>query len=161
MGPGRRLRGANGLAPGSACRYSCAAVMNTARITQYLVLTSMTLLAVVAIVVMQSKFEGADQRAAAGIVQTYRAQTGRTIVDVLSERHPGNEPVWSTATESSCAQHQRVRATVFSPGSGEPVNYDFMVDINGPSIHPGNPASEEVLSALNAAAPPPKPSASP
>lgn len=133
--------------------------MNVAKITRYLVLLSMTLLAFVAIVVMQSKFDGADQKAAVGIVQSTPSKTGRTIVDVLSDRHPGRVPVWSVTTESACFQHERVRATIFPTETAEPVNYDFVVDINGPSIHPGNPAGEEVLRALEAPAPPTAPTA--
>lgn len=127
--------------------------MNPAKMTRYLVLLSMTLLAFVAIVVMQSKFDGADQNAAVGIVQTAPSKTGRTIQDVLSERHPGKPPLWSSSTESSCFQHVRVRASVLPEPAAQPVNYDFVVDINGPSIHPGNPAGEEVLRALNEPAP--------
>jgi len=127
--------------------------MNTAKITRYLVLVSMTLLAFVAIVVMQSKFEGADQRAAVGIVQTTPSKTGRTVMDVLSEKHPGKPAIWSSSTESSCFQHVRVRATVSPAPAAEPINYDFVVDINGPSIHPGNPAGEELLRALAEPAP--------
>lgn len=128
--------------------------MNPAKMTRYLVLLSMTLLAFVAIMVMQSKFDGADQNAAVGIVQTAPSKTGRTIQDVLSERHPGKPPLWSSSTESSCFQHVRVRASILPEPAAQPVNYDFVVDINGPSIHPGNPAGEEVLRALNEPAPP-------
>ena len=128
--------------------------MNPAKMTRYLVLLSMTLLAFVAIVVMQSKFDGADQNAAVGIVQTAPSKTGRTIQDVLSERHPGKPPLWSSSTESSCFQHVRVRASILPEPAAQPVNYDFVVDINRPSIHPGNPAGEEVRRALNEPAPP-------
>jgi hypothetical protein len=128
--------------------------MEPAKITRYLVLTSMTLLAFVGIVVMQSKFDGADQRAAVGIVQTTPSRTGgRTIPDVLAAKHPGKPPIWSSTTESACFQHERVRATISPDPPAEPVNYDFVVDINGPSIHPGNPAGEDVLRALNEPAP--------
>jgi hypothetical protein len=123
--------------------------MNAAKVTRYLVLLSMTLLAFVAIVVMQSKFDGADQHAAVNIVQTAPSRSGRTVTDVLSEKHPGKPPIWSSGTESSCFQHVRVRASVSPAPAAEPVNYDFVVDINGPSIHPGNPAGEEVLRALD------------
>ncbi len=131
--------------------------MNVAKYTRYLVLISMTLLAFVAIVVMQSKFDGADQRAAIGIVQATTSKDGRTIPDVLGARHPGRPAMWSSGTESSCFQHVRVRASVSPDPTAPPVAYDFVVDINGPSVHPGNPAGEEVLKAL--AEPPPATSA--
>jgi hypothetical protein len=127
--------------------------MEPAKITRYLVLTSMTLLAFVVIMVMQSKFEGADQRTSIGIVQLTPSKSGRTVNDVLSAKHPGKPPIWSSATESSCFQHVRVRATVAPDPPADPVNYDFVVDINGPSIHPGNPAGEEILRLLNEPAP--------
>jgi hypothetical protein len=126
-----------------------AAFMEPAKITRYLVLVSMTMLAFVGIWVMQSKFDGADQRAAVGIVQTTVSPNGNTIAAVLAAKHPGIEPVWSTATESACFQHERVRATVYPTPTSVPINYDFVVDINGPSVHPGNPAGEEVLRALS------------
>jgi hypothetical protein len=123
--------------------------MAPAQITRYLVLASMTLLAFVVIVVMQSKFEGADQKAAIGIVQSTPSKAGRTVADVIAVKHPGKPAVWSSATESACFQHVRVRATVSPDPPAEPVNYDFVVDINGPSIHPGNPAGEDVLRAVS------------
>ncbi len=122
--------------------------MKPAQITKYMVLLTMTLTAFVAIVVMQSKFDGADQRAAMALVQSTRSANGRTIVDVLDARHPGREAVWSVGTESACFQHERVRATVTPTPAAEPIAYDFVVDINGPSVHPGNPAGESLLKQL-------------
>ena len=55
--------------------------------------------------------------------------------DVLAERHPGKEQSWQVHTESSCLQHERVDVEV----DGQ--DYAFIVDINGPAIHPGNPRS--------------------
>lgn len=127
--------------------------MNPAKVSRTLVIASMTMLAIVGMWVMQSKFEGADQNAAVSLVQTYRPPGGRSIPEVLDVKHPGKTPVYSAATESACFQHVRVRASVADAQAA----YDFVVDINGPSIHPGNPSGEEVLSAL--VAPPPTTSA--
>jgi hypothetical protein len=134
--------------------------LSPAKISRYLVAVSMTLVAFVAIVILQSKFDQADQKAAIGIVQTTRAKNGHTVVDVLSARHPGKEPVWSVGTESACFQHERVRASVTPTPTAEPIAYDFMVDINGPSVHPGNAAGEAVLRELSEM-PPVDPSAAP
>ena len=135
--------------------------MTPAKITKYMVLVTMTLAAFIAIVVMQSKFDGADQKAAVGIVQLTRAPNGRTILDALDARHPGKPPVWSVTTESACFQHERVRASVFPSPAEDPVNYDFVVDINGPSVHPGNPAGESLLKQLADLPPAETPSAAP
>ena len=104
---------------------------------------SATMLAVTVMWVLQSKFEGADRKAAVGIVHDYRAKGGRTIPDVLTERHPGKPQGWQVQTESSCMQHERVSIDV----DGQ--DYAFIVDINGPVIHPGNPNAEAVLHRLD------------
>lgn len=122
--------------------------MTPAKITQYMVLAAMTMAAFFAIVVMQSKFDGADQKAAVGIVQSTRAPNGHTIVDALDVRHPGKTATWSVATESACFQHERVRAAVSESPTSEPIAYDFVVDINGPSVHPGNAAGEALMKQL-------------
>lgn len=114
-------------------------------------------------VYMQSKFDEADRKAALTIVHQHRSKEGWTVPEVLLDLHPGKDPIWSVATESTCYQHVRVRANVSPEGSGQSVAYDFMVDINGPSIHPGNPAGERVMKKLDeprsdAGAPPSPPS---
>ena len=92
---------------------------------------------------VQSKFDGADRKAALGIVQEYRSKQGSTIPEILDRKHPGATPSWSVETQSACEQHERVRAVV----AGE--TYDFAVDINRPSIHPGNRAAEGVIAGLD------------
>ena len=69
---------------------------------------SATMLAVTFMWFLQSKFEGADRKAAVGIVHDYRSKSGRSIPDVLTERHPGKEQGFQVHTESSCMQHERV-----------------------------------------------------
>jgi hypothetical protein len=113
--------------------------MESSKLLRIMMAVSTAILAVVIILWVQSKFDGADRKAALDIVQTYRQGA---ILKVLDEKHPGKAPVWTAQTQSACMQHERVRVAV-----GDEL-YEFMVDINGPSIHPGNRASEEVLSAL-------------
>jgi hypothetical protein len=122
-----------------------------------LVTTSVTAAAI--ILYVQSRFDVADRQAGLGIVQAYRSPTGRSVPEVLDQLHPGKTPVWSTGTESTCQQHIRVSATVDDPPTA-PTRYDFVVDINGPSIHPGNSAGEKALAGLGEPAPPPAASAS-
>ncbi|AGP40853.1 hypothetical protein [Sorangium cellulosum] len=119
--------------------------MDYGKAMRTLLLVGTSAVAAGAVLWVQSRFNASDRRAALGIVQQYRAQDGRSVPEAIGARHPGKPPVWSTATESACFQHVRVRATI----EGEPrAAYDFLVDINGPSIHPGNRDGEAILGEL-------------
>ena len=109
-----------------------------------MVLTSA--LAASSILYLQARFNASDEKNALLVVQQYRAHSGRSLPDVIRESSGGNTPEWSTATESSCFQHERVRAQV-TTNEGV-TSYDFIVDINGPSIHPGNENGKRALEAL-------------
>jgi len=104
-------------------------------------------LAASSLLYLQARFNASDEKNALAIVQTYRARSGRSLPEVLAEQNAGSTPPeWSTQTESACFQHERVRAQV--TGDKGPVTYDFLVDINGPSIHPGNENGRRALEAL-------------
>ena len=123
-------------------------MLNTAKIARFLLLGTTAIVAPGSVISVQTRCDEADRNAALAVVQGYTSKAGRAVPEVLAERHPGHAPIWTSATESSCFQHVRVRASVLGGGPG-PVDYDFVVDINGPSIHPGNPAAEGVLAELN------------
>jgi hypothetical protein len=106
------------------------------------------LAAAVCVVYLQGRFEAADTKNCVAIAETYRAASGKTLPEVLAERHPGASVDWSGTETSSCFQHVRVRAWV-TPKGGAPLDYEFDVDLNGPSIHPANPLGVEALGALD------------
>jgi len=116
--------------------------MDPAKLMRSLLVGSGTLLAIASMLWIQSKFDAADRRAALGVVREYKAKGGRNIPDILDGMHPGHTAVWAVQTESSCLQHERVSADIGG------VRYQFMVDINRPSIHPGNRESEAVMAQL-------------
>src|SRR5580700_10488672 len=117
--------------------------MDSGNLTRAMLAASTSLLAVASIFYIQGKFDAADRTAALNIGQEYRSKAGWTIPEVLDEKQPGRAPEWSVTTESTCLQHERVWAVV-----GD-TTYAFVVDINGPSIHPGNAAGEGVLGHLD------------
>lgn len=121
--------------------------MDHGKALRTLLLVSITAAAGAMILSVRSRFDASEQKAALGIVQGYRPEGGRSVPEAIAARHPGEALVWTTATESACLQHVRVRAT--SDGA-PPSVYDFLVDINGPSIHPGNPEGEQILGELAA-----------
>ena len=98
------------------------------------------------ILYLQGRFNAGDEKNALALVQAYHAHSGRSLPEVIGENVPGATPDWSTATESSCFQHERVRASIATDAGV--VTYDFVVDINGPSIHPGNDNGRRALEAL-------------
>ncbi|MEO7330008.1 MAG: hypothetical protein ABI193_15645 [Minicystis sp.] len=118
--------------------------MDSNKLLRMLLALSSAMVAILGILWVQSKFDAADRKAALAIVQEYRSKQGRSIPALLDRDHPGHPPAWTVETARSCMQHERVRASVAG------VDYDFMVDINGPSIHPGNRASEAVMAQLDA-----------
>jgi len=128
-------------------------------------LAIMTALAASASVVyLQRRFDAADEKNGVEIAQKYRAPSGRTLVDVLEQRHPRSTVSWSGFEQSSCFQHVRVDARVSLSEGGLPLDYQFDIDLNGPSIHPANPLGAEAIAALDksrAAAAPLAPSTSP
>ncbi len=94
---------------------------------------------------MQGRYEASDQRHALEIVQSYQPPGGTDLPALIARRHPDKLVEWSSAVENSCYQHIRVHAVVAEP---EPVLYAFVVDINGPSIHPANDEGKDLLSHL-------------
>ena len=123
----------------------------------FFVVTS--LVAAYSILYMQGRFEASDVRHAKSITMNYRSKQGVSIPDALSHRHPGKGIQWGASLHSSCFQHIRVHASVNDDPSKPPRVYLFMVDLNGPTIHPGNKDGKELLDMLNR--PLPKPAASP
>lgn len=117
--------------------------MDQAKLSRAALALSSAMVAFAIILWVQSKFDGADRKAALGIVQEYRSKQGSTIPEILDRAHPGAAPTWSVETQSACEQHERVRAVV----AGD--TYDFAVDINGPSIHPANQAAESIIAGLD------------
>jgi hypothetical protein len=124
--------------------------MDIVKVSRGLMIGATCAVAAATVMFVQSKFDAADQRAALSIVQQYRSKGGRSVPEVLEHKHAGAAPLWSTHTESACFQHVRVRATVSTGPPISPLSYDFLVDINGPSIHPGNHLGEELLRDLDA-----------
>jgi len=101
------------------------------------------------VVWMQRRFESGDEHNALTVVQTYRSGSNVALPELISYRHPGRTPVWSTKTQSACFQHIVVSAAVSDIAGRDPTVYSFAVDINGPTIHPANANGTEILQLLD------------
>jgi len=115
---------------------------------QKLVMVMTALAAAICVVYLQQRFDAADVKSGIEIAKTYRAPSGKTLVDVLLARHPNGAVEWSAVETSSCFQHVRVDARVVPQGA-PPTLYQFDIDLNGPSIHPANATGSEALGALD------------
>ncbi len=102
---------------------------------------------------LQQRFDAADVKNGVAIARTYRAPSGWTLPDVIEARYPKSSVQWSGEEQSACMQHVRVDAHVAPAAGGAPLDYAFVVDLNGPSIHPGNPLGEEAIGGLDAPRP--------
>jgi hypothetical protein len=101
-----------------------------------------------AMLYMQARFDRSDQRAAIEVARSYRSSKGRSLSEAIAaEQLASAEPEWTARTESSCFGHERVRAEVSTP-QGK-ASYEFLVDINGPSIHPGSESGHRILEQVN------------
>jgi hypothetical protein len=98
---------------------------------------------------LQGRFEKGDARNALTLVREYRSRAGASIPDLVGRAHPGRAVEWSARVDSACFQHVRIEASV-GEGAGAPgERYQFVVDINGPAIHPGNEAGKRLLEMLD------------
>jgi len=99
---------------------------------------------------LQNRFDTSDHEKATRMVQEYRAvPKGLTITDAILARHPDKKDydiAWNSEIVSSCQGYVRVS------GSLPPATYAFDVDLTGPSIHPTDPTTIEILRALTATA---------
>jgi hypothetical protein len=101
-----------------------------------------------AMLYMQGRFDRGDRESALALARNYRSPSGRSLPELIAAEHPGAEPQWTARTESSCFGHERVRADVTTAEGGHTA-YEFLIDINGPSIHPGSPSGERIVTELN------------
>lgn len=104
---------------------------------------------------LQGRFDSADHEKATDIVREYRAnKAGPSIQDAILTRHPdvkAFELSWSSEIVSSCYGFVRVSAYVPKKKVRPAVTYSFDVDLKGPSIHPTDPKTIEILKALSEA----------
>jgi hypothetical protein len=95
---------------------------------------------------LQGRFDTADHEKATTMVRGYRATPdGPTIAEAILARHPNakdHDISWSSELVSSCQGYVRVSAHL------PPATYAFDVDLTGPSIHPTDPSTIEILRAL-------------
>jgi hypothetical protein len=111
-----------------------------------MVLTALA--AAISVLYLQQRFDAGDVKSSLEIAKTYRAPGGRTLSDVIHARYPGAAIDWKGTEESSCFQHVRVDALVTPANGGPPVDYAFTIDVNGPSIHPGNALGQTAIEGL-------------
>jgi hypothetical protein len=107
-------------------------------------------LSIVSMKYVQGRFDRSDEHNAELIVRNYRGPMHRTLEEVVHAQSPApawSAVAWRTETLSSFFQHIRVHAELTGP-AGARRDYEFDVDLNTTSIHPGNPLGESALQAM-------------
>ena len=102
---------------------------------------------------LQGRFDTSDHRKATTIVTDYRAEAGPRLVDAILARHPGiGEPEvsWTSEITSGCLGHVRVSALVPARDGRPSATYAFDVNLTGPSVHPTDERTVEILRGLTA-----------
>jgi hypothetical protein len=123
------------------------------RLDAYKVLVAGFMLALLfgALTWLQNRFNASDLTKATEIVRGYK-QDSRTLLEQIRARHPGVEPdeiSWSSEILSSCLGHVRVYANLPAKGGRPAETFAFDVDLGGPSVHPTDPKTVEILRALS------------
>ena len=101
---------------------------------------------------LQGRFDSSDHEKATTLVKDYRAvEDGLSIEEAILSRHTGvkrHHLSWSSEIISSCLGHVRVSALIPKQTKLPATTYSFDVDLTGPSIHPTDPKTIEILKAL-------------
>ncbi len=109
---------------------------------------------------LQGRFDTSDHEKATTLVRDYRAvPDGPTITDAILALHPGVENFdisWSSEIVSSCYGFVRVSAHVPQKKDWPAATYAFDVDLTGPSIHPTDPTTIDILKSLTSTGTPPR-----
>ena len=85
------------------------------------------------------------------MVRSYKVGASPTLEETIAARHPDIKPYelsWSSEIMSSCRGYVRVTVLVPKKKNRDAVTYSFDVDLTGPSIHPTDPTTIEILSKL-------------
>lgn len=108
-------------------------------------------LLVVALNWLQGRFDNSDLEKATKVVSHYRPAGGTALSSAIARRHPGvpeSHISWSSEILSGCLGHVRVTALVPAEDGHPPAEYSFDVDLNGPSVHPTDTRTVEILRSL-------------
>ncbi len=104
---------------------------------------------------LQSRFDSSDHEKATKMVRAYKPQGGtKNVTEAILERHPSRKAhdiSWRSEIKSSCLGHVRVSAYLPEKAPDPSITYAFDIDLTGPSIHPTDKKTIEIIRALEAA----------
>lgn len=101
---------------------------------------------------LQGRFNSSDHRKAVKLVSNYKPKSGTALTDALLQKHPhlAKEDIsWSSEIKQSCLGYVRVEANMPSKDKKGATSYAFDVDLTGPSVHPTDPETLQILQSLS------------